>query len=142
MVVFMTMGGGGSRGPRSSKRSNRCVNRRGVMKHSFLTKTVSLVALEVYNIKSLCFTSRSFLVCLCDAKKWTINEIFCFHSKTVLLVYAILCDQKLWISCLSILIMSIVQSKKMSRLYLFVIFLWSKPIYNSIYLTHCNILMV
>jgi hypothetical protein len=38
---------GGSRGPRSSWRSNRsfkvCVNRKGVMKHSFLTKTVSLV---------------------------------------------------------------------------------------------------
>ena len=64
----------------------------GVPPHSFLTKTVSLVSLEVYNLKSLCFTSRSFLVCLCDAKKgvlakkWTINKIICFHSKTVLLV--------------------------------------------------------
>ena len=41
MVVGMTMG------PRSSWRSNRslkvCVNSKGVMKHSFLTKTVSLV---------------------------------------------------------------------------------------------------
>jgi hypothetical protein len=35
------------RGPRSSWRSNRsfkvCVNRKGEIKHSFLTKTVSLV---------------------------------------------------------------------------------------------------
>ena len=45
-------GGGGSRGPRSSWRSNRsfkvCVNRKGVMKHSFLTKTVSLVILLLF----------------------------------------------------------------------------------------------
>jgi hypothetical protein len=46
MVVGMTIGVE-SRGPRSYWRSNRsfkvCVNRKGVMKHLFLTKTVSLV---------------------------------------------------------------------------------------------------
>ena len=28
-----------------------------------------MICLEVYNLKSLCFTSRSFLVCLWDTKK-------------------------------------------------------------------------
>ena len=41
--------GGGSRGPRSSWRSNSsfkvCVNRKGVIEYSFITKTVSLVFL-------------------------------------------------------------------------------------------------
>ena len=46
MVVGMVLGGG-LRGPRSSWRSNWsfkvCVNRKRVIEHSFLTKTVSLV---------------------------------------------------------------------------------------------------
>ena len=93
MVVCMTMGVRGGRGHLGGQIGHsKCVL---IEK---LTKTVSLVALEVYNLKSLCFTIRSFLVCLCDpkkavlAKKWTINKIICFHSKTVLLVFvSILC---------------------------------------------------
>ena len=51
----MAFWGEGSRGPRSSWRSNRsfkvCVNRKGVITHSFLTNTVSLILVILVSYK-------------------------------------------------------------------------------------------